>query len=482
MVQSFFFLPVPLPFAFPFAFASGAGRPRSSAPSVRGHDRVARACRVALAALVLAGLTPAPSGLATEAAPTGVPASLTLAQALGLFHARGIDLVIADAEVERAAGDLRAAAAVPNPGVSGALSHSWFDDHQFDTHSGWSIGLTDSSAIEDSLSGKRGLRSEVAQAALASVAMQRADAVRTLDVQVKELYMEVAAAAATVDLAREGAQSAEETFRLNQVRYRSGAISEVDLSKTETAKLEADQALDASRESLHRSGVQLGFWLGYRRGQTVDLAVAIDPLQSGFFSPPILVGLSEEALVDQALAARPDLVGQGDEEVRASRAGDLAARLRFPDIALGLQYQQQGSAASPNPISPPTLMVNLTATLPVFYRQQGEIQRAAAELRIERARKSKLAAQIAAEVKVSLESYRTARMLVERMQGRLLERARRARDLVKLQYEKGAASLLELLDGQRTYILARNEYLQDLTGYWNAVFQLEAAVASELGK
>ena len=101
---------------------------------------------------------------------------------------------------------------------------------------------------------------------------------------------------------------------------------------------------------------------------------------------------------------------------------------------------------------------------------------------MQQARKSRLAAQVVADVKAALEGYRSARRLVDRMQGRLLDRALRARDLVKLQYEKGAASLLELLDGQRTYILARTEYIQDLSGYWNAVFQLEAAVASELVK
>jgi cobalt-zinc-cadmium efflux system outer membrane protein len=238
--------------------------------------------------------------------------------------------------------------------------------------------------------------------------------------------------------------------------------------------------------------VQLALWLGYPRDRAPDFA--IDPRQSRFYEPPPVPALQEQhendkndksvetALIDRALAARPDLLGQIDEELRAGATRSLASRLRVPDIALGLQYQQQGSASSPNPISPPTLMLTLSATLPVFYQQQGEIRHAEADLRVQQARKSRLAAQVVADVKTALEGYRSARRLVDRMQGRLLDRALRARDLVKLQYEKGAASLLELLDGQRTYILARTEYIQDLSGYWNAVFQLEAAVASELVK
>jgi cobalt-zinc-cadmium efflux system outer membrane protein len=65
------------------------------------------------------------------------------------------------------------------------------------------------------------------------------------------------------------------------------------------------------------------------------------------------------------------------------------------------------------------------------------------------------------------------------MQGRLLERARRARDLVRVQYEKGAASLLELLDAQRTFAQTHAEYLQDLHDLWLAHFKLLAAVGRE---
>jgi cobalt-zinc-cadmium efflux system outer membrane protein len=47
---------------------------------------------------------------------------------------------------------------------------------------------------------------------------------------------------------------------------------------------------------------------------------------------------------------------------------------------------------------------------------------------------------------------------------------------VEIQYQKGAASLLEYLDAQRTYIAVNLESLQDLAGYWTAVFKLEQAL------
>jgi outer membrane protein, heavy metal efflux system len=70
--------------------------------------------------------------------------------------------------------------------------------------------------------------------------------------------------------------------------------------------------------------------------------------------------------------------------------------------------------------------------------------------------------------------------LEERMESHLLRAAQRTRELVAFQYRKGAASLLEYLDAQRTFIANNVEYLQDLTSYRTALAQLEQAVGMEL--
>ena len=66
------------------------------------------------------------------------------------------------------------------------------------------------------------------------------------------------------------------------------------------------------------------------------------------------------------------------------------------------------------------------------------------------------------------------------MDARLLGRARRARDLIEVQYQKGSASLLDLLDAQRTFLAVNAERLALLASYWTAVSALEAAVSQEL--
>jgi outer membrane protein TolC len=63
-----------------------------------------------------------------------------------------------------------------------------------------------------------------------------------------------------------------------------------------------------------------------------------------------------------------------------------------------------------------------------------------------------------------------------RMQGGLLERARRSRELVEYQYRAGAVSLLDLLDAERTLLSVELEYRQDLAQYRTSAAQLAAAV------
>ncbi|HLK89676.1 MAG TPA: TolC family protein [Polyangia bacterium] len=433
-----------------------------------------RSLTLAFAALASTAVA-RPAAAAELPAEPAIPATLTLAQALTLFRAHGLDLLIAEAAAQGAEGDAIAAGAIQNPSVSGGFYHSFFSDGEFSTHNGWFVGVGDSNAIVDTLSGKRGLRRDVANNALAAARLGRADAQRTLELQVKQSYFQAVAAGAALDFARETAESTGHTFDLNQIRYKSGAISEVDLSRTETAKLEAEQAVDAATLAVRTAKVQLAFLLGQRHAFN---DFTIDASQLRFATPAALADTSVPRLVDRAMESRPDLRAQESQRARAAQAVALARRQRFPDLGLGVQYAEQGTG--PSAISPPTLEISLTGSLPLFYQQQGEIKKAEADARTQDAQAAKLRAQVVADVENAFAGYQTAQHQVQRMEGRLLNRAQRAKELVELQYQKGAASLLEYLDAQRTYVATKGEYIQDLTAYWNAIFQIEAATATQV--
>ncbi len=101
----------------------------------------------ALAALLLLALpATAAEKVAAADADSTLPSQLTLAEALRIFRARGFNLLLADAQVASARGDVDAAGASPNPSISGSLSRAFgYDASQCAGCSalGFSVGLSE---------------------------------------------------------------------------------------------------------------------------------------------------------------------------------------------------------------------------------------------------------------------------------------------------------------------------------------------------
>ncbi|MCU1279110.1 MAG: Heavy metal efflux outer membrane protein, CzcC family [bacterium] len=416
-----------------------------------------------------------------EEAPLVLPDPLSLDGALDLFRKRGLDLLIADAAVAGAEGDVKIAGAVANPNWSlfGSYSFTYNANATNSTlESPWGVtaGLGDSNALVDSLSGKRWLRLKVARAALAAARMNRADAQRSLELAVKSAYITAVLARDNLDFALQVQTGANQIFGLNQTRYNAGAISEADLAKVETMKLEADQAVDVQTSALRGAKVQLAFLLGVR-GSVPDYKVDQDLPK--FRIPAPMAGATAESLIGTAIDHRPDLKAIGLQRDRALASIALARRQRFPDLSLNVQYSQQAGTTN-QAAQPPTVSFGVIGTFPLFYFQSGEIKKAEADYRTQQLTRAKIEAQLVSDVEGAYNAFVSSRKLVERMEARLLDRSKRARDLVSLQYQKGAASLLEYLDANRTFIANNVEYLQDLANYWTAVYQLEAAIGMNL--
>jgi cobalt-zinc-cadmium efflux system outer membrane protein len=340
----------------------------------------------------------------------------------------------------------------------------------------WSAGISDQSALADMVSGKRGLRSRTADLAVAVVRQNRADAQRTLEAAVRQQYLEAVYARDALDLARESQVRLGHVLELNQARFDRGAISQVDVLKVETEKLNADQDVERAQFELSAAKYSLAFLVGVR-GQVPDFEVDSDLPR--YRVPEDLVHASVDGLLDRARKQRPDLAAAHLQHERASSAVQSAKRLRVPDLSFSLDMSGQGGGSEVS--SPPTVFFGLTVTPPLLYHFQGEIQKAQADQRVQDTLLAKTEAQIVNDVSTALAQFQSTRRRVERAEHALLDRAQRTRDLVQIQYEKGAASLLEYLDAQRTFIDTQRGYLRDLADYWLAVTLIGQAVGLELG-
>jgi cobalt-zinc-cadmium efflux system outer membrane protein len=461
----------------------------------------AQATPLVTAVMWLLGFVLTPGRAAAQAIPEPVqlPAQLTLEQSLQVLRTRGLDVLIAESQVHSAEGDVGIAGAVPNPALSLTYGRvftynpnvppagpgqppasSCADNNAFCDLNLYAGSISDQAAIEDTLSGKRDLRLKVAHAALTAAKLTRNDAVRNLEFQVKSAYLQLAQAQRALDFAKQAQATNVRTLELFQARLRGGAVNEGDVARVETQKLEADQAVDQATEAIHQSRFALAFLLGVR-GPVPDFSV--DDHVLDFVVPPDLASPSAMQFLRTAFDHRPDLLALGYLRQSAEASIALAKRQRFPDVTLQLGYTQTGTGGEGvnAPLQPPTATISLSAPIPIFYQQQGEIRKAQANYDAQSLQHAKTVGQVVSDVSAAVSAFETSRGLVERMEkGGLLRAARTARDIIRTQYERGAATLLDFLDAQRTYIATNVEYFQDLTNYWTAVAQLEQAVGMEL--
>jgi len=217
-----------------------------------------------------------------------------------------LDLILAEAAVEGARGDALLASAGPNPSFSAGVGRSFACSGPGCSDLAWSVGVSDGSAVFDSISGKRGLRMNTANLALEVARKGEADARRTLEGMLRQSYLQTMAARRALTTQKEAQETLGRLADLIRARYQHGAISEVDVLKVETEKLTADQQVERSAQDLTAAKAQLAFMLG-ARGRVPTFEV--DPELPGYLVPPALQGATTDSLLDIARKQRPDLAG-----------------------------------------------------------------------------------------------------------------------------------------------------------------------------
>jgi cobalt-zinc-cadmium efflux system outer membrane protein len=150
------------------------------------------------------------------------------------------------------------------------------------------------------------------------------------------------------------------------------------------------------------------------------------------------------------------------------------------DYSIGAGYNRQLNVGAGQ--RGDSLGVFFSLPLPVYNRNQGEIERAKQEQAQIQARIRSLEQEIAAEVANAYEQYSTAKALLETIEADMLEQAKRVREVIDFSYRRGEATFVELLDAQRTF----NETMQGLNEaraeYARSLFVIDSISGASSGK
>jgi outer membrane protein, heavy metal efflux system len=309
---------------------------------------------------------------------------------------------------------------------------------------------------------KRQHRLQAAKDATAVTRSQVADNERSLTFNVAQQFVNVELAESTLELSREDLKSFQNTVEISEARYKAGDISEDDLLKIKLQMLQFQT--DVSQAMLARvQGLSdLRQLLGYE-------SVPADYDVAGQFDYLKLTGNLEDFQM-KALQNRPDL--------RAAEQGITAANSQFElQKAIGKRdVTAQANYTHIADLNTASLFGQIQ--LPIFDRNQGEIARTRFAIGQAQEQDKFTNGQVLTDVRDAYENLRTNDEIVTLYRSGYLDEAQQDRDISEYAYQRGAASLLDFLDAERSYRATQLAYRQALASYLLAVEQLRQAVGT----
>ncbi|MFZ0637931.1 MAG: TolC family protein [Candidatus Acidiferrales bacterium] len=289
-----------------------------------------------------------------------------------------------------------------------------------------------------------------------------ADNERALTFLVASDFVNVQLAESTLALAEQDLKSFQNTVDISEARVKAGDISEgdylkiklqllqfqTDYSQAELAKV---QALATLRQSLGFESVPADY----------DVAGELD------YQP---VHARRDDLEAMALQQRPDLRAAVQGVSAAQSQYELQRAIGKRDVTGTGDYSHTGG------VSAASFFVSVP--LPIFDRNQGEIARARYAITQSQENQKAAQEQVLTDVLDAYEGLQTNDQIILLYRSGYLDQAQQSRDISEYAYKRGAASLLDFLDAERSYRAVQLAYRQSLASYGLAVEQLREAVGT----
>jgi cobalt-zinc-cadmium efflux system outer membrane protein len=309
---------------------------------------------------------------------------------------------------------------------------------------------------------KRQHRLQAAKDATAVTRAQVTDNERQLTFNVSQQFISCLLAQSTLDLAIQDHDSFQKTVEISEARYKAGDMSESDLLKVKLQLLQFQAEVSTARLAKVQALTGLRQALGYESvPDNFDVDGELDYL-------PIHAGLDD--LKSLALRSRPDLQAAHLSVNAAQSQESLAEAIGKRDLNASFNYTHTAG------INSGAFFFNID--LPIFDRNQGEIARTRYAITQSQELQNETSQQVLTDVVDAYEAVRSNDQIIQLYRGGYVDQAKESRDITEYAYKRGAASLLDFLDAERTYRANQLAYRQALASYMTALEQLRQAAGT----
>ena len=398
------------------------------------------------------------------AAPQTPPARVTLDQAIDLAIQHNHSLAAARTTILQNQAEEITANLRPNPVLLGdaqflpVFNPSNFNSDYFDNGAQFDLGV----GYLFERGKKRQHRLQAAKDQTAVTTATVADNERTLTFNVASQFISALLAQADLDSSEKDLASFQQTVDISQAQFTAGALSEGDLIKIKLQLLQFQMDVSSARLARVQALASLRQLLGYESvPENYEVAGDLE------YKP---VKLGEDDLKAMALRQRPDL--------RAAQLGVTAAQSQLAlarangkvDVNAQINYTHVAALS--------TTSLFGSIQLPIFNRNQGEIARSQYAVTQSQELSSEQSSIALTDVTNAYEGIRTSDQVVQLYQSGYLKQAEDSRDISQYAYQRGAASLLDFLDAERSYRATELAYRESLASYMLALEQLREAVGT----
>jgi cobalt-zinc-cadmium efflux system outer membrane protein len=397
----------------------------------------------------------------TLAAQSPPPDKVTVAQAVQEAVDHNLNLLAERYNLSVAEARIVTAKLRPNPVFSAGLDYIDFLRNWVPASNS---GPTEWNARTDFVlerGGKRTARIEVASDAHEVAKLNLLNTTRGLVLDVQNAFIDVLQAKDNLALARENLQAFQSIVSVNQARVQAGDLPKVELVRTQVAALQFQSAVRQGESKLRIAVNKLQGLMGRA---VPSPTFEVDGQLRRDTAPVVLASVQS-----QALEMRPDVLALRRDQARSQAELRSQIAQGKVDYTVGTQYHRQfhnGNASS--------LGVFFQAPIPLFNRNQGEIERANQEIRQAEARVKAMEASVETDVRNAWLQYTTSRELLESIEQGLLTQAKDVRDTMEYSYRRGEASLVEFLDAQRAFNDARQSYNDARADYARSLYTIDS--------
>jgi cobalt-zinc-cadmium efflux system outer membrane protein len=405
----------------------------------------------------------------------GPPDGLTLDQAVQLLVRNNLDLRSRFLELPQARADILTASLYPNPLLFADAQLIPYGNYD-ETRPGGPIQYDINISHPVDVTGKVRARMGVAGRVYDVVEAQYRDTVRVEIDNLYRAFVSVLLARETVAFSRAAVSGLDQFLETVRDRQQEELATQVDVNQVLIIREQALVGLDEAIEAERVAKLQLGTLLNLPPDQADRIEVRGTLFPTDAPSPPL-----GEPLLGLAMQSRPDLLAfrLGIESSRAEQK--LAEANRLADIYVLFQpYTFQDNDIGIGDRGSHSWALGVTAPLPIYNRNQGNIQRA--RYNVEQTR-LELAAQerrVIAEVLQAEKEYLVSRAAAERLRQAALPAAQQVLDTALVRYRAGEQDLLYVLAAYREYNGFVRQYLSSWLRYRRAMLSLNTAVGRRI--